>query len=70
MKTTVNKKLYNGEVIDQDYDDSEYQCYLKRAVFMKFFSILKLGGKGLINITDGELLELEFCCEKYQAITV
>ena len=41
-----------------------YHTTLKRDTFIKYFNLFKLHGRAILRMTDAEMLELEFFCEK------
>ena len=64
MKTTVSNRAYPAKPSDPQNVKEQYGVKLKKEVFLKFFSILKLAGQGLIKVNDKESIEMEYTVEK------
>ena len=63
MKTQVVSRPYSGTLSDEGQID-KIHCTLKKDMFIKFFSLFKLLGSSLLKMSNAELIELEFYCEK------
>ena len=70
MKTAVSSRTYQAIYLNQTDPRGEYQCQLKKELFIKFFSLLKLGGSGNIGLTSGQLMDFEFNTEKSSFFTI
>ena len=66
MKTQVVNRTYPGKPKEggEQEEQKQYKVKLKKEVFMKFFSIVKLPGQGLIKINDKESIEMEYTVER------
>ena len=64
MKTQVTSRPYEAELTNPDLKLESVHATMKRDMFIKFFNLFKLNGKAILRMTDAELLEIEFFCEK------
>ena len=49
---------------------SEYEIQLKKEVFLKLFSVLKLPGNGMFKVNHFGLIEIEYTHDKYHHISI
>lgn len=63
MKTQVVSRPYTSTLSDEVQMDKVH-CTLKKDMFIKFFSLFKLLGSSVLRMTNAEIIELEFFCEK------
>lgn len=70
MKSSVTSRTYVATFKLETDPKEEYHCQLKKEIFTKFFSLLKLGGNGTIGISPGELMDFEFNTEKNTFFTI
>jgi hypothetical protein len=61
MKTQVVSRPYTSTLSDEV---DKVHCTLKKDMFIKFFSLFKLLGSSVLRMTNAEIIELEFFCEK------
>lgn len=64
MKTQVNNRSYPAKPKEEGEAAREYKVKLKKEVFSKFFSVLKLAGQGLVKVNNQESIELEYTIER------
>ena len=70
MKTSVVNKQFSANFNDSSNMKAKYNITLKKEVFQKFFSVLKLQGQSAIKINHNNLIEMEYVLEKCPFITV
>ncbi len=70
MKSTVTNKNFDAQFTDVSNIRDVYSLFLKKEVFIKFFSILKLPGAAAIRANHKEMLEMEYTLDKCHNITV
>ena len=75
----LNSRHMKTEVINKEFDASfneisdmkeKYKVTLKKEVFMKFFSVLKLPGQCVVKISHNSLIEMDYSLEKCPFINV
>ena len=70
MKSQVASRTYVATFSNETDPSEEYHCQLKKEIFIKFFSLLKLGGSGNIGLTSNQLMDFEFNTEKNPFFTI
>jgi hypothetical protein len=70
MRTDVLNKEFEASYNEISDMKEKYKVALKKEVFMKFFSILKLPGSCVIKISHNSLIEMDYSLEKCAFINV
>lgn len=70
MTSVVKNRTFDAQFTDVSNIKDEYSLYLKKEVFIKFFSILKLPGAAAIRANHKQMLEMEYTLDKCHNITV
>lgn len=70
MKTVVLNKVFVANFNDASNMKEKYNITLKKDVFMKFFSVLKLPGQSAMKINHNNLIEMDYVLEKCPFISV
>jgi hypothetical protein len=71
MKASVTNRAFQGIYSDETNMRGKYRVDLKKEVFAKFFSVLKITpGSAVLKIDDKKNLEMEYTIEKCPNIKV
>ena len=71
MKASVTNRSFQGIYADETNMKGKYKVDLKKEVFAKFFSVLKITpGSAVLKLDDKKNLEMEYTVEKCPNIKV
>jgi len=71
MKASVTNRSFQGIYADETNMKGKYKVDLKKEVFAKFFSVLKITpGSAVLKLDDKKNLEMEYTIEKCPNIRV
>jgi hypothetical protein len=71
MKSQVTNRNFSGIYAEETNMRGKYKVHLKKDVFTKFFSVLKINpGTAVMKIDHKKLLEMEYTVDKCPNIKV
>jgi hypothetical protein len=71
MKATVTNRAFTGIYADETHIRGKYKVDLKKEVFSKFFSVLKITpGTAVLKLDHKKNLEMEYTVDKCPHIKV